>query len=439
MSSRSIGQLSFSRVIRRVSLTLAVTLGALSLNATAANATDPVWTTVSAQLTDTQSMSASDDGSHILVSSWFHLNISTDFGVTWTTKSPGTAGSQGWQTVAVSGDGSSMFADNTSVADSGLWRSDDAGLNWAKVNALPIAPFGTSISSDARIMFTTDYATGEMWCSSNSDVTWAKSTRQSTLPGGWVSGFVSPDGSTIVAINDADLYVSKNQGSTWTKRRSKGSKVHTIDGVALSSNGSTIAITQEGNGVTDLGSVAVSKNYGTTWKSSSSTNLPNGTETWIAISADGHRIVTAEPSHEIWLSTNSGSTWTHQNVAITGTIQGISSSLMGDVVTIYQEKTAIYRENFRAPSAPTITDVTFPAARKATITWSIPADNGARITKYEYCYLKCSKSSSWKSTGLVTSVTLKRIKKNSSVTINIRARNSNGKGSVISTSFTQTK
>ncbi|MEI6405592.1 MAG: hypothetical protein WCO64_07455 [Actinomycetes bacterium] len=70
MSSRSIGQLSFSRVIRRVSLTLAVTLGALSLNATAANATDPVWTTVSAQLTDTQSMSASDDGSHILVSSW---------------------------------------------------------------------------------------------------------------------------------------------------------------------------------------------------------------------------------------------------------------------------------------------------------------------------------------------------------------------------------
>jgi len=372
MSSRSIGQLAFSRVIRRVSLTLAVTLGALSLNATAANATDPVWTTVPSSLTDTQLMAASDDGSHILVSSWFHLNISTDFGVTWTTKSPGTAGSQGWQTVTVLGDGKAMLADNTSTDDGGLWRSTNSGATWKKLSALKIIPYATSASDDGKLIFTTDYATGEMWFSTNSGAKWKKSKLTTAKPGEWVSAIVSRDGSTIVAANYSDIYVSKDKGRNWTKKRSGSQVGNAVLAMALSSDGSTIAVTQGGIGASDdHGSVVFSSDFGGTWSSSLTTELPSDAGYNIAISANGHRIVVALQNNTIWLSTDSAKTWTLQDVTIAGSIQGLASSLRGDVVTIYPANGAIYRGNY---AAPLTYDVTYNAHGASS--GSVPIDSG---------------------------------------------------------------
>ena len=426
----------FVGVNRVVTLVVASALGALALVAMPAQAATDGWTKVDAALVDTQVMVASGDGSHILVSSWYGLNISTDFGATWITKAPAF---EAWQTVAVSSDGNMMFADNTSSAGGGLWKSTDTGSTWSKLSGVTFKPYGTTISGDGQTIATTDIDTGALWISVNSGTTWTKAAFTSA----WVQGTVSGDGSTIAAGDDTELYVSRDKGATWTKRRAAGAFAHIIYAIALSNNGSTIALTQVGDGANDLGSVAVSTNYGVTWTSTIGTTLPTGNEMFIAMSADGQKIVTAVPQHQIYRSTDFGATWTLQDVSIPSTLQGISSSLLGDVVTIFQEKTAIFRGNFSVPAAvpsvPVVSAVKFPGAGKATVSWSAASANGATVTKYEYCYLKCTKASSWKSTKLVRSITIKGLKKKAVVTIQVRATNSVGKSKIVSKKFTQSK
>jgi len=86
---------------------------------------------------------------------------------------------------------------------------------------------------------------------------------------------------------------------------------------------------------------------------------------------------------------------------------------------------------------------TFPAAKKAKLSWTVPASNGgASITAYLYCLKACTKSINWKSTGgspARTYVTLTGLTKGAKYTVRVRAKNAAGTGPAVLVLFTQAK
>ncbi|MEN9692367.1 MAG: hypothetical protein RLZZ330_11 [Actinomycetota bacterium] len=92
----------------------------------------------------------------------------------------------------------------------------------------------------------------------------------------------------------------------------------------------------------------------------------------------------------------------------------------------------------KAPGAPRSVKAVY-APKKTTFSWATPAnDGGAEITGYKYCYLKCTKAASWKTTTKKT-VVIKGIAKGTSGTFEVRAVNSVGAGEIKKLKFKQAK
>jgi photosystem II stability/assembly factor-like uncharacterized protein len=354
--------------MRRISVlitTVALALSGLALTAPGVSATAN-WISVSAGNDppfDSQNMEASDDGKYVLVSGWTDLWVSIDGGTNWTSRKRDNAVTTpgGWSSVAVSKTGSVMFADKSYGAEmKGLWKSTDYGTTWAKVPGLSNATYGTSISDDASVIFTHDLVTGGLMSSLNAGATWNPVI-------GVVNAYpvVSPDGSTIVAYSNDQLYISRDMGLNWSLIRATSSDApvsHPISSVALSRNGSTIAFTE--NGALAESAMFVSTNYGVTWRE---TVLPESNyynAGYTVMSDDGKKIVTSTQSSaytnpKLFRSVDSGLTWT-ETLSIPGdiAIQGIHSSPTGESVKMYAQNTAIYSGFF--PDAKRALAITKP-------------------------------------------------------------------------------
>jgi DNA-binding beta-propeller fold protein YncE len=78
-------------------------------------------------------------------------------------------------------------------------------------------------------------------------------------------------------------------------------------------------------------------------------------------------------------------------------------------------------------------------SKKVTFIWSAPSFNGgSEITKYQYCFAKCSKEKSWKNTTS-RKVVKTGLSKGKKGTLKIRAVNAIGKGAISTFAFTQSK
>lgn len=94
------------------------------------------------------------------------------------------------------------------------------------------------------------------------------------------------------------------------------------------------------------------------------------------------------------------------------------------------------------PSAVRLPKVTYPAVRKAKVSWTAPASNGgAVISRYEYCRASCGTAANWKSTGSPAKafVLISSLTKGTKYTVKVRARNVAGTGPAVSVTFTQAK
>ena len=184
----------------------------------------------------------------------------------------------------------SSFAFDTWNPVTGPTGNPTGTLQWA----------GITSSSDGTQIAASSYE--EVWLSSNSGVTWIRSTPNYANYRKIAS---SSDGSKLLlaSSNGSHLQRSTDTGTSWTILG--GSVVQSWHQVASSANGQVLA-------AAGLHGTAlyISTDGGTNWSAKDSANW-NG----VAISDNGATIVAVAQSRAIYVSTDSGTTWSNRDTA----------------------------------------------------------------------------------------------------------------------------
>ena len=266
----------------------------------------PSWTAVASSADGTKLVAGTDNG---------QLYTSTDSGVTWTPR----ASNQKWRSIASSADGTKLVA---AAIGGQLYTSTDSGVTWtprassSSWNSVASSADGTKLVA----------ANGNIYTSTDSGVTW---TLRSGVSGSSVASSV--DGSKLVVANGGgQLYTSTDGGVTWTPRESNRNWI----AVASSADGTKLLAAVTGYG----GGFFTSSDSGVTW----SAHLIDDAWQTVASSADGTRLMAASligyaapgiggqngGNGRLYLSTNSGVTWT-ENLAANADWRSLASSADG--------------------------------------------------------------------------------------------------------------
>lgn len=287
-------------------------------------------------------------------------NFTTNSGGSWDAVTS-FAGSYAWTDMAASADGTKMIAsENNSVSDNfpsegKLWRSTNSGASWTVLsNSSAETWTGVASSADGTKLVATETSSngtdGKVWLSTDSGATWAASTAPNK---NWQEVASSADGTKLVAVPCCGTnapWTSTDSGATWTQQSTSGfiaarSVASSADGTKLAIGGSfgdvwtstdsgvnwterdsattgmTAAIYDidiSDNGSTILASgydaVARSVNSGSAWTVVTPGVSANGYR-GVVLSADGTKAALTNNSTStgaVFLSTNSGGTWTEQ-------------------------------------------------------------------------------------------------------------------------------
>ena len=264
-----------------------------------------------ATLTDGQHQIASINDSSIY--------YSDDYGATWAITN---SGSRGWKQLSINADGTIMLG----AANSGCYISTDYGATWSVLPTLGTNySEGIACSSDGQYILSGKY-NNSVFLSTNYGSTFNSITSLGT--GSWANGVrVSLTGQyMIVHKNDTNsFYFSNDYGVTWsTKTVSSLTRINRYD---MSGDGKYIlAANRNANGY-----VYISSDYGSTW---SSVSAPSWYWQTVALNYDGvYQAILTNNSYKIYLSSNSGSSFT-QNTGqgLTGG-DGIAMSASGQYIT----------------------------------------------------------------------------------------------------------
>jgi hypothetical protein len=145
----------------------------------------------------------------------------------------------------------------------------------------------------------------------------------------WRSISMTEDGTKIVAGATSGIWVSSDSGASWTQRNSTSN----INSVKLSSDGTKIYATYRGRASSQ---VLISNDFGLSW----STSRPTGYECWDAcaldISSDGTKIYLINYGAGVYVSSNSGTSWTQTN-SNRYNFTSVASSSSGQYVLVSEE------------------------------------------------------------------------------------------------------
>jgi len=289
---------------------------------------------------DLLSAASSADGSHLLVGTdGPGLYASSDFGKTWAL-SPDTAG--GWDKVAVSADGSHMAG---ALDGGGILTSSDYGASWNDnfISTGSNRWLGLTISNDGSHL-AAHGTTGGIIFSADSGMTW--NTGTDSVGQNWRSLTASSDGMRLLAGTGTvshytgqpdqatgDLWQSIDGGETWQDltitSNLLGNGLRIWSSVASSANGTHLVAGEMG------GKVWLSSDSGATW-------TPSGFNgDWLSITSNGDgshlaAIVSTGPdslnmSSSVYTSSDYGITWIKNPIAQSGSgyAQGIASDASG--------------------------------------------------------------------------------------------------------------
>jgi hypothetical protein len=207
--------------------------------------------------------------------------------------------------LASSANGNILVAVDQSGA---IVTSTNSGLTWSSQN-LGVGPGSICSSSDGTKMALASYngvsdQGAPIYTSTNSGLTWKAQTNYSGRY--WAIIVSSADGTKLVAAPSGPSYLvtSTDSGANWTLQANSG--LLTWKSLASSANGNILVAADQ------PGDILTSTNSGVTW---SSQNLGVGWGT-LCSSSDGTKMALA-PYHNgqggyIYTSTNSGLTWTAQ-------------------------------------------------------------------------------------------------------------------------------
>ena len=181
-------------------------------------------------------------------------------------------------------------------------------INLATISSFPSGKYIASIDNSRNdvtyaiagsLDINGDFTQCKLYRSNNLGTTW---TEVSTLPFCFWYMTVSNDGTRLLAADwGGDIYTSSNSGVTWTN------KANPKQWWGFSSSGTGQVVV----GITEKVSVHISNDYGQTWSTPAGLT-PSGTFTKSAISDDGQKIMILDSYGRIYLSNNSGSTFTQR-------------------------------------------------------------------------------------------------------------------------------
>jgi hypothetical protein len=227
-----------------------------------------------------------------------------------------SAGSDYWQSVAMSADGSKMVAGTWNGTNGYIYASTNYGANWFTNNDTGSGLWALAMSADGSRMVAGKSA-GSIYVSTNLGVNW--STSNDVGSGGWGSFAVSADGSRMVAGQSygpnpggiGNIYTSANYGVNWVQQNSAGQNSWGF--ATISGDGSKLLAGQRGYYLYPTyfpGFLSISTDYGVSWF----TNSEAGSGDWYcgAMSTDGSRMVAVQYPGWIYTSTNFGVNWTRQ-------------------------------------------------------------------------------------------------------------------------------
>ena len=182
---------------------------------------------------------------------------------------------------------------------------------------------------------------GDIWTSTNSGATW---TDQSAVQGNsaiknreWTCIASNADGTHLVAAdrglgpgqtsNPGDIFISTNSGANWTdqsiasgnsalQEQYWGFVVSSSDGTQLVAG--NIGGNYDGSGWSgETGDIWISTNSGGSWTNKTTSNSVMSGQYWCsgASSSDGTHIVAGDSGYgkSVWISTNVGASWAFQN------------------------------------------------------------------------------------------------------------------------------
>ena len=256
-------------------------------------------------------------------------------GAVWTTHDT----PRHWWFTASSADGNKLAAvDNPGF----IYTSDDGGetwtprpisagpQNWAKI---AMTPDGTTLAAvSIAVPGAGGHAGGQIYTSSNGGVDWIARDQDRE----WVSVAVSADGLKMVAtVINGNIYTSTDAGATWKPHLTIGETTATgrvWRAVASSSDGNKLVA------VASSGHIYTSIDAGLNWteRSTPATQF-TAAETatgrnWYRVtsSADGSKLAAADNGGLIYVSNDSGKTWTAPQPAFFAAYHGIASTADGD-------------------------------------------------------------------------------------------------------------
>jgi photosystem II stability/assembly factor-like uncharacterized protein len=283
------------------------------------------WTQTSAPTSFWSCVASSADGTKLVaaIADGYNENnyiyASTNSGITW---APTIALTNFvWSSAASSADGSKLFvaafANDSKNSGGAIFISTNSGANWTQTSA-PTNNYWTSIASSADGSKLVAVGNG-IFTSTNSGTTWTQQTNPRNIS--WFSVVSSADGTKLVIQVPDVIYRSTNSGVTWTQITPPpilwpGTSSRQV--IASSADGTRLVAAFYGDANFNACPIFLSTNSGTTW---TATSAPSNNWNSVSSSADGTKIVALAGSAfgpqnigPIYTSTDSGETWTSNNV-----------------------------------------------------------------------------------------------------------------------------
>ncbi len=236
---------------------------------------------------------------------------STDYGVTWSNRTGGTAASgQPWGFVASDASGAHLVAVQDADVPGDIWTSSDSGATWINRTAGTEASGqlwnGIASDSTGANLAATTFGQG-IWTSTSSDATWTGGGAPDLLWGRIASDATGSHLAAVV-VEGGDVWTSANSGTTWTDRATMTSISQDYAFVASDSTGAHLVV------AVNAGDIWTSATSGATW-----TNQMEGTAAsgkyWAGVASDTsgtHLVAVSAGAGDIWVSSNAGGTWGNQ-------------------------------------------------------------------------------------------------------------------------------
>lgn len=247
-------------------------------------------------------IASSFDGQKLVAAEYGgRIYTTTDGGITWHPRES----SRNWHSIASSSDGTKLVA---CVMGGQIYTSSDSGVSWIARDANRYWCWVASSSDGTKLAACVQY--GRIYTSSDSGLTWT--ARDSSRY--WHSIACSSDGLSLIACeHNGQIYTSINGGVSWTPRDTNRSWT----AVASSADGSKLAACVES------GQIYTSWDSGATW-------VPReNSRDWrcITSSSDGaFLLANTDSSSYVYLSSDSGLTWSVQSVIPTSSSSSSLSS-----------------------------------------------------------------------------------------------------------------